>query len=63
MQNKYVILRGLEHGNRFFTTNDPAQDQTKLADGTVAYEVIGYADTIREAQTKLYGYSTTDRDD
>ncbi len=42
--------------NRFFTTwKDDGHDYTKLADGTVAYEIIGYADTVENAQRILYG--------
>jgi hypothetical protein len=54
---KYVILKGIEEGNRFFTTNTPGYDHTKLVDGTVAYHIIGYANTVAEAQIKLYGKS------
>jgi hypothetical protein len=43
---KYVCLEGLKEGNRFFTTNTPGEDPTKLFDGTVAYKVLGYADTV-----------------
>ena len=45
---KYVVLRGIKHGNVFWTTNDE-RDPTLLADGTVAYEVLGYADTEADA--------------
>lgn len=58
---KYVILEGIEKGNRFFSFN--TDDPTKLYDGTVAYEVIGYANTVKEAQIKLYGRSTAEHDD
>lgn len=59
---KYILLRGITLGNKFFSLNgDP--DPTKLYDGTVAYEIIGYADTVREAQIKLFGYSTTTAQD
>lgn len=56
---EYILLRGLEHGNRFITRNDPSIDQTKLADGTLAYEIFGYADTITEAQYFLHGGSAS----
>lgn len=54
---KYAIFKGLQEGNKFFSTNCPNEDQTKLADGTVAYEIIGYANSIGEAQVKLFGYA------
>lgn len=63
---KYILLRGLERGNKFFTMNVPGEtedEKCRLADGTLAYEIIGYAGTIREAQMKLYGYASTDQDD
>lgn len=64
-QKNYIILRGIERGNVFFTMYNPDDDydRTKLVDGTVAYEIVGYAATIREAQIKIYGHSSTDRTD
>ena len=56
---KYIILEGLAERNRFFSGNSSFDDPTKLLDGTVAYRIIGYADTIAEAQIKLYGRSFT----
>lgn len=55
---KYVILRNRECGT-FFTTNSD-EDPTRLIDGTVAYTIVGYADTIAEAQIRIYGRSYTD---
>lgn len=60
---KYVILQSIEHGDRFFTLNHPEEDQTILLNGKLAYNILGYTDTIREAQIFLYGYSSTNRDD
>jgi len=60
---KYVIYRGLEVGNRFFSLNnkkEPEEEKVKLLDGTVAYKILGYANTVAEAQIKLYGRSFTD---
>jgi hypothetical protein len=51
----FVILQGLEHGNKFFTDHKQGDDPTKLLDGTVAYKVLGYADTVEQAQVFLYG--------
>lgn len=62
---KYTILRGIEKGNRFFclTGNETPEDIVKLADGTVAYEIIGDGDTVAECQIKLYGRAfTTSKD-
>lgn len=53
MKKKYVVLEGLKAGNRFFTINT-GDDPTKLVDGTVAYKVIDYAATSKEAQSILY---------
>jgi hypothetical protein len=47
------VIPGVNKGQRFFSTNHPEKDQTKLLDGTVAYEIIGYADTVKEAQDAL----------
>ncbi len=51
---KFVILKGLREGNRFFSTNSE-EDPRYLVDGTLAYKILGYADTVEEAQIKLYG--------
>jgi hypothetical protein len=56
---KYVLLRGIEWRNKFFCFN-LSDDPTKLYNGEIAYEVLGYADTVAEAQVKLYGRSFTD---
>jgi hypothetical protein len=56
---KYVILEGIEYGNRFFCLNTHGVDHTRLATGEVAYRVLGYAATVAQAQIFLYGYSST----
>lgn len=60
---KYILLRGLVEGNCFFSTNVAGDDPTRLHDGTLAYEVLGYADTVKEAQIALYGRSYTTSND
>lgn len=53
---KFVILRGLKFPNTsFFTAN--VGNPTTLSDGTKAYSVVGYADSVQDAQIKLYGRS------
>lgn len=61
MKNTYILLRALDRplSFGFITTNVPGQDQTKLWDDTVAYEILGYADSVGEAQVKLFGRSYT----
>jgi len=57
--SKFVLLEGIQHGNQFITTNDPTEPESekiKLADGTIAYIILGYANSIKEAQNKLYEY-------
>lgn len=53
----FVCLRSKETGDKFFTMNQVGSDPTKLLDGTVAYSIIGYADSVSEAQKILYGKS------
>jgi len=56
--SQYVVYRGLEQGNKFFSTNNPNEpesEKVKLLDGTVAYEILGYADTGDEARQIIYG--------
>lgn len=57
--DKYVILEGIELGNRFFCLNTHGVDHTRLATGEVAYRVLGHAATVAQAQIFLYGYSST----
>lgn len=49
----FVVLRGLAQGNVFWSCSQLGEDPTKLTDGTVAYEVIGYCDTDTDAK-ELY---------
>ena len=54
MTKKLVAVEGIKEGNKFFSTMEEGEDPTKLADGTVAYKVLGiYDDTdegVRAAQ-------------
>jgi len=52
-----ILLEGLEKGNRFFSTNSKDKDPRYLITGKLAYKIIGYAETSKEAQIKLYGWS------
>ena len=52
---KLVLLEGIKRLNRFFSGYTPGEDPARLSDGTVAYRVLGYADSVEEAQMKLYG--------
>ena len=54
-KQKFVLLEGIEHGNRFFSLNRPGEDPTKNAIGEVVYYILGYAPTVEEAQYKLGG--------
>ena len=60
----FVVLRGLERDNVFWSTYDPDQDMTKLSDGTVAYEIVGICETEAEAMciwTQAYNKSVDRR--
>lgn len=52
---KFICLEGIQHKNRFYTSYDGSSEPEKLANGTVAYTVLGYADTDKEAREILYG--------
>jgi hypothetical protein len=60
-KSKYVLLRSLKsyscYGNKpigFFTTyNKEDPESSTMCNGEVTYEIIGYAETIPEAQTSL----------
>ena len=51
----FVLLRSLAHRQRFFSPyhGESEDEVVRLADGTIAYEILGYAATIEEAQHKL----------
>lgn len=51
---KFVILRGIKHGNTCFCLNSET-DPRYSATGELWYDIIGYADTVEEAQIKIYG--------
>jgi hypothetical protein len=49
----FAVLKGLEQGN-VFVTQDRTEDLRLLADGSVAYEVLGRGLSEVEAQTLWY---------
>ena len=51
---RYVLLEGLREHNRFFSLNIGG-DPRISNHGELWYRIIGYAETIPEAQAKLYG--------
>lgn len=53
----FVVLRSISTGHKFFTNNSPDSDPTKLKDGTLAYTILGYANTVKDAQIMLFGRS------
>ena len=56
--DKFVLMEGLAEGNRFFTTNNPDETELEkctLVNGHVAYRILEYADSTKEAQLKLSG--------
>lgn len=57
----YVCLKGIKHGNKFMTMWQPNYDYTRLHDGTLAYEIIGYA-TTHEAALRII-YPTQEEED
>jgi len=62
---EFIILQGIEAGNSFFIMNTPTETELEkctVHDGTIAYRVLGYADTIYDAQMFLYGNSEYTKD-
>jgi hypothetical protein len=53
LKYEFVLLKGLERGNRFFTTNSIRPE--RLWNGEIGYKILGYANTVEGAQQKLYG--------
>lgn len=52
---EFAVFEGIKAGNRFYSLNCPDEDQTRLSDGTVAYRILGYADTPDEALDIIEG--------
>lgn len=53
---KYVLLEGISTGKRFFSSYTEGEDPTLSATtGEVWYKILGYADSVEDAQMKLYG--------
>lgn len=50
---QYICLKSIEYGSKFYTMNCTDRDQRYLANGSLAYEVLGYANTDQEAQDIL----------
>jgi hypothetical protein len=49
---KYVCLEGIRNGNKFYTSNKPRPEY--MANGKLAYRILGYADTEEGALQILY---------
>lgn len=52
-QSKFVVLEGLKKGNRLYAFNTFGGNNVRLGDGTIAYKVIGYADSSDEVMRIL----------
>lgn len=62
IKSKYVILEGLDSRNRFFSNNSPKDNELAInKDGKwyKAFTILGYANTIAEAQMFLFGKVST----
>lgn len=51
----FVCTKSKLTGECTFTKNSEGYDPRLLNDGTIGYEIIGYADTVEEAQKIIYG--------
>ncbi len=60
-RKQFVVLEGIEKGNRFFTTNSDNNCYSK--DGELWYKEIAFCDTTEEAQQILYGNKEESWDD
>jgi len=57
-QKKYILMKSLLFGNKFIVQNDPDKpesEKVKSDTGEIAYQILGYADTIEIGQHKLCG--------
>jgi hypothetical protein len=53
----FVVLEGYERGDRFITIVDGQTDEqlVRTVDSRVSYNILGFAETMQEAQENLYG--------
>jgi len=49
---EYVVLEGLEFGNKFMTSNH--DNPELLANGSIGYKILGYGKTYEEALRIIY---------
>lgn len=54
---RYVVLRGINLGNRFYSryTGTERHEVKRTIDGKISYEILGFADTDAQAQQVLHG--------
>ena len=48
MAKQFVVLKAIESGDVFWSTNNDRNPE-RMADGSIAYKVVDYADTEEEA--------------
>lgn len=51
---KFVCLRSLSTGERFFSNNVEGNDPRRLDSGEIVYQIMGYCNSMVEAQANLY---------
>lgn len=47
---KFVVLKGINQNNFFYTTNKRGQDPRLMDSGEIAYDILAYTMTETEAQ-------------
>ena len=55
---QYVILKGIELGNTFYSLNDPnepEEDKCKIYTGETAYKIVGYVNSSDAAEMAIQG--------
>jgi len=47
---RFTVFEGVVEGNRFFSTYDSSDMARYLANGVLAYRILGHTETVEEAQ-------------
>lgn len=47
---QYVVLKSLDTGDVFWTSNPTGRNPERMGDGSIGYEVLAYTETPEEAK-------------
>lgn len=54
MDYKFVALKSIQYGSKFYTSYSLGDRPEYLADGSLGYEILGYGNTAEDMEKILY---------